>query len=164
MLSRYIDALTSIKYLTLATSATAASVAGLSAQLGQTHAFLYLQLPIWYFYVGMVGLSIVGALLSLLTDTMQVRGNAFTKVLTAIAIGLISSFIILPIIATEPPVGFMLLTALAGSFSGTVVIYLLAGVINDDALRAEMKEVLTLALRVIVIKRINKLIKWLGGN
>lgn len=164
MPKNYLSAVQTAKYLTLSATGAAASAASLGAQLNQTHAFLYLQLPLWYFYVAMVVLSFIGAFWALATDTMQVRGNAISKVVTAITVGLVSSFIILPLVTEQPPVAVMMFVALAGSFSGTVLLYLLANVLGDDELRESVLKVIKDSIHTVIIDRIERLIAFLSGG
>lgn len=142
MPQNYFAAAQVAKGMMFAATGAAASAVGLGAQLNQTYAFLYLQLPLWYFYVAMVILSFLGSFWALFTDTVQARGNPYLKTLVAFTVGIVSSFIILPMFSAQPPVEVMLGMALAGSFSGTVLLFLVADVINDEELRREVLVVL----------------------
>ncbi len=126
------------KMLTLSTAATAASAASFGMQLNQPYAFFYLQLPLWFFYIAMIVLAFVGAFLALMTDYMQARGTSSGKFFTALSVGLIMSFIILPTFIDEPSIGLMLTTALFGSLSGTILLYMVGRLLNDDELLDEV--------------------------
>lgn len=142
MPQNYFAAVQVAKGIVLTAAGAAASAVGLGAQLNQTYAFLYLQLPLWYFYLAMIVLSFVGSFWALFTDTVQSRGNPYLKMFVAFSVGIVSSFIILPMFSSQPPVEVMLGMALAGSFSGTILLFLVADVINDEELRREVLVVL----------------------
>lgn len=137
--------------------AASATAVGLGAQLNQTYAFLYLQLPLWYFYIAMIVLSFIGSFWALFTDTLQSRGNPILKVLVAVSVGLVSSFIILPMFSNQPPVEVMLGVSLAGSFSGTVLLFLIADVLNDEVLRKDVVLVVKTGIREGVVMVVNRM-------
>lgn len=139
------------KLLTLSTAGTAASAAGISAQLGQTHAFFYLQLPLWFFYIAMIVLAFAGAFLSLTTDYMRSRGTPWGKFGTAMIVGLVISFVVLPTLITEPSAGLMMITAFGGGLSGTILTYVTMRLLNN-------KELLDAVIDLIV----QRAIKFLG--
>lgn len=143
--------LESAKLLTLSTAGTAASAAGISAQLSQTHAFFYLQLPLWFFYIAMIVLAFAGAFLSLTTDYMRSRGTFWGKFGTAIVVGLVISFVVLPTLITEPSAGLMMITAFGGGLSGTILTYVTMRLLNN-------KELLDAVIDLIV----QRAIKFLG--
>lgn len=124
------------KLLTLSVtgSAATAGAVSLSMQLNQPQAFFYLQLPLWFFYIAMVVLTFVGGFLSLTTDYMRSRGTLAGKMVTALSVGLVVSFVVLPTIITEPSVGVMLITALVGGFSGTTLVYVSARLLSSKEL------------------------------
>lgn len=122
------------KLLMLSAAGTAASVASFGIQLNQPYAFFYLQLPLWFFYIAMVILAFIGAFFALMTDYMQSRGTKFGKFCTALSVGLIMSFIVLPTFVTEPSIGLMLITALFGSLSGTILLYMVGRLFSDEEL------------------------------
>ncbi|MGP5435705.1 hypothetical protein [Psychrobacter alimentarius] len=123
------------KLLTLSTAGTAASAAGISAQLGQTHDFFYLQLPLWFFYIAMIVLAFAGAFLSLTTDYMRSRGTAWGKFGTAMIVGLVISFVVLPTLIAEPSAGLMMVTAFFGGLSGTILTYVAMRLLNNKELQ-----------------------------
>ena len=122
------------KILMLSAAGTAASVASFSIQINQPYAFFYLHLPLWFFYIAMVILAFIGAFLALMTDYMQARGTTAGKFFTALLVGLIMSFIVLPTFFTEPSIGLMLITALLGSLSGTILLYMVSRLFSDEEL------------------------------
>lgn len=164
MPQNYFTAVQTVKLMSLTATGAAASAASVTAQLNQTHAFLYMQLPLWYFYIAMVVLSFIGAFWSLATDTMQVRGNAAQKVVTAITIGLVSSFVVLPLVSEQPPVAVMLAVALAGSFSGTVLLFLIADIINDEELRGAVKKIIKASLLGIIQGAVDRISSFIKGG
>ena len=147
MPQNYFAAVQVAKGMAFSTVSLAVSAVGVGAQLNQTHAFLYMDLPLWYFYIAMVVLSFVGALWSMFTDTMQARGNPALKLIVAFTVGIVASFVVLPIFASEPPVAVMLFISLAGSFSGTVLLFLIADVLNDNELR---QSIITVAKQAVL--------------
>ncbi|KAA0915825.1 hypothetical protein [Psychrobacter sp. ANT_WB68] len=130
-----IAAFKTAQLLTLSAAGTAASAAGISAQLGQTHAFFYLQLPLWIFFTAMVVLTFLGAFISLTTDYMRARGTTASKLTTAIAVGLVVSFVVLPTIIREPSVGLMMVTSFFGGLSGTILTYVCMRLLNNKELQ-----------------------------
>ncbi len=130
-----IAALKTAQLLTLSTAGTAASAASISAQLGQTHAFFYLQLPLWLFFIAMVVLTFAGAFISLTTDYMRSRGTFAGKFATAVVVGLVISFIVLPTLITEPSAGLMMVTAFGGGLSGTILTYVTMRLLNNKELQ-----------------------------
>lgn len=147
MPQNYFAAVQVAKGMVFSTVSLAVSAVGVGAQLNQTHAFLYMELPLWYFYIAMVILSFVGALWSMFTDTMQARGNPALKLIVAFTVGIVASFVVLPVFASEPPVAVMLFISLAGSFSGTVLLFLIADVLNDNELR---QSIITVAKQAVL--------------
>ena len=130
-----IAAFQTAKLLTLSAAGTAASAASISAQLGQTHNFFYLQLPLWLFFIAMIVLTFAGAFLSLTTDYMRTRGTTLSKLTTAVVVALFVSFIVLPTIITEPSVGLMMVTAFFGGLSGTILTYVFMRLLNNKELQ-----------------------------
>ncbi|GEM_PF-1995165 len=104
----------------------AAGAIGLNQQLNQTHNFLYLDLPIWIFFVLALFLSFVGSLFSLLTDLMKdpslTFGQKVINLTLGFAVGVISSFVVLPAITAKPPVQLLMITALIMSFVGAILV------------------------------------------
>lgn len=118
----------------------------LNEQLNANHEYLYLQLPLWFFFLMTVILSFVGAMSSLLTDTMQATiTDKIKSLFLGFTIGLIGAFVILPLATTKPNVILMMFTALALSFSGTVLLHNLNDLLrsNDakDGIKSAYKDI-----------------------
>lgn len=153
MPQNYLAAVQVTKMLVLSALGTAITAVGTAAkapdivvQLNERHSFLYLEVPFWWFLAASVILAVVGAIWSLTTDTLKGRGNLVVKMLTAITVGLVMSFIVLPAVMPEPDVSFLMIAALSGSYAGTILLYLSARLLNDqdmhDAVIAVSKKAL----------------------
>jgi len=118
-----------------ASAASAANAASLSMQLNEPYLFFYLQLPLWFLFITMIVLTFVGAFLSLTTDYMRARGTKTSKFSTALIVGLVISFVVLPTITTEPNPALMMLTAVTAAFSGTTLVYLAGRLIGNKQLQ-----------------------------
>ena len=123
----------------LTTATTVGGSMSLAQQLSVLYPFLYLQLPLYVFFILIALAALLGATAALLTDVMENEKNNFKKVAFAFVTGLTSSFIILPSIITAPSMGILILTALGTSFSGTILIYILAQVIKDKSIQTGIK-------------------------
>lgn len=123
---------TSITMMVSGNVAGAGSVAVLH-QMSQTHAFLHMALPLWWFFLAVVLLSLFGSLASLLTDTMQsgVRRRILNFIM-GFFFGLLSAFVVLPSLSSNPSMGVMMLTALVFSFSGTVLLHNFGRIMRSD--------------------------------
>lgn len=110
-----------------------AGSATLAYQASQMHSFLHMSLPLWWFFLAVVVLSLFGSLASLLTDTMltSIRRKTMNFVM-GFCFGLLSAFIILPSLSSNPSVGLMMMTALVFSFSGTVLLHNFGKIIRSD--------------------------------
>ena len=127
--------------------AVATSAAGLNEQLNVSMPFLYLDLPLWFFFLLTFLLSIIGAFGSLFVDRMadtgltasQKVGNMTVGILT----GLVGAFIILPsITGGEPEMSVMLLSGLAMSFLGTILVRNIGDLARSDELTQAVKSFL----------------------
>lgn len=106
--------------------AVGSAASGLAHQLNQTHPFLYLDLPIWLFFAAALVLAMIGSIASLFVDLMttpelspaQLSINLILGFLT----GTIGAFVVLPAVTSSPTMPLLLLTALAMSFLGTVLV------------------------------------------
>lgn len=129
------------KALTLAVSgaSTAAGSLSILQQLNVLYPFLYLSLPLWIFFIFIIIAALIGATGALLTDVMEDEKNTFKKVALAFGIGITSAFIILPSIVAAPTMGTLLLTSLGASFSGTILVFILAQVLKDKTLQSAIK-------------------------
>ena len=119
---------------TAASAASAANAASLSMQLNEPYLFFYLQLPLWFLFIAMIVLTFASAFLSLTTDYMRARGTKTSKFSTALIVGLVISFVVLPTFITEPSPGLMMLTAAVAGFSGTILLYLAGRLISNKEL------------------------------
>lgn len=146
-------------HIALAATGTVMSAASLvaqntsgsiGAQLNVTHAFMYLQIPLWWFFVASVVLAFVGAFLALYTDTLKHSGSTVGKLLTATAVGLLATFVFLPAVVAAPNVIVMMLTSLGGGFSGTVLLYLAARLINNKQLHDEVIDEVSAKLVLVI--------------
>lgn len=117
-----------------ASAASAANAASLSMQLNEPYLFFYLQLPLWFLFMAMIVLTFASAFLSLTTDYMRARGTKTSKFSTALIVGLVISFVVLPTFITEPSPGLMMLTAAVAGFSGTILLYLAGRLISNKEL------------------------------
>lgn len=153
MPDRYLATAYFIKCLVLASVSTAMSLAGaatavatstnLWTQLNKTHVYMGLAIPLWIIGVAIVLLSFVGAFWSLQTDTLQGKGSLTVKILTAITVGLVASFVIAPAVTDTPNIFIMMIVSLLGSFAGTVLLYLFAQLINNKELQAAVIEIIS---------------------
>ena len=117
-----------------ASAASAANAASLSMQLNEPYLFFYLQLPLWFLFIAMIVLTFASAFLSLTTDYMRARGTKTSKFSTALIVGFVISFVVLPTFITEPSPGLMMLTSSVGAFSGTSLLYLVGRLISNKEL------------------------------
>ncbi len=117
-----------------ASAASAANAASLSMQLNEPYLFFYLQLPLWFLFIAMIVLTFASAFLSLTTDYMRARGTKTSKFSTALIVGFVISFVVLPTFITEPSPGLMMLTSSVGAFSGTSLLYLAGRLISNKEL------------------------------
>lgn len=110
-----------------------ATLGSVAHQMAQPHAFLHLNLPLWWFFLAVVALSAFGSLASLTTDAMQTGiRHKFINFVMGFGLGLLSAFVILPSLSSNPSVGIMMITALAFSFSGTVLMHNLGRILRSD--------------------------------
>lgn len=139
------------------------SAIALSDQLNQRHEFLYLDLPIWYFFTAVFALSAIGAVASLFTDTIKDSDYRYLSIPRKIAYvvcgflcGIIGAFIILPSFTANPEMGIMMMTALVLSFSGMVLINNLSEIKRDDELQK--------SIRTLIVSRLTAVLNFLGGG
>lgn len=136
----------------------------LVTQLNALYPFLYLSLPLWYFFVMVVIVCFIGAVGALLTDVMDNEPNSFKKISLAFGTGLMSAFIILPSLVAAPSMGTLLLTALGASFSGTILVFIFVQVIKDKTLQKTIKQTISKTI-IYGFSKIGRLIDFMtGGN
>ncbi|WP_352309106.1 hypothetical protein [Psychrobacter sp. W2-37-MNA-CIBAN-0211] len=127
--------------------AVTTSAAGLNEQLSHTLPFLYLDLPLWFFFFLTFVLSVIGSFGSLFVDRMKDTGltasQKISNMTVGIVTGLVGAFIILPsITGGEPEMSVMLLTGLAMSFLGTILVRNIGDLARSDELTKAVKSVL----------------------
>ena len=146
---------------------TGASTVGTSLslvqQLNVLYPFLYLSLPLWSFFILIVVACVLGTLGALLTDVMEDEKNSFKKVALAFGTGLVSTFIILPSIVATPTMGTLLLTALGASFSGTILVFILAQVLKDKTLQSAIKNSIGKSI-LYAFSKVESFIDFLSGS
>lgn len=135
------NGLIATKAITIAVAGvtTASGSMSIAQQLSVLYPFLYLQLPLYVFFIMIAVAAFIGSVAALLTDVMENEKSNFKKIFFAFGTGLTSSFIILPSIVTAPTMGILILTALGTSFSGTILVYILAQVIKDKNIQKGVK-------------------------
>lgn len=149
--------------LALLGASTVSGSLTLTQQLNVLYPFLYLQLPLYIFFILIIIAALIGSLAALLTDVMEEEASSFKKVLFAFSIGLTSSFIILPSLVSVPSMGILLLTALGTSFSGTILIYILAQVIKDKNIQSAIKNSISKTI-LYVFNKAESFIDYFLGN
>ena len=148
---------------TLAGTATVGSSLGILQQLNVLYPFLYLQLPLYIFFIMKIVMCLLGSLAALLTDVIDTEPSSFKKVVLAFGTGLVSTFVILPSIITAPSMGTLMLTALGASFSGTVLVFILAQVLKDKTLQTTIKNSISKSV-IYGFSKLDKFIDFLSGN
>lgn len=140
----------------------ATSAVAISEQLNKQQDFLYLSLPIWFFFVGVFVLSAIGAIGAFFTDTLSNDGSKTSlsrrigNLIVGFISGVIGAFVVLPSFTTHPPMPLLWITALVMSFSGSVLIHNLAKVKQDEELQA--------SVRRLVVRRVTGIVDMLGGK
>lgn len=135
------------KSISLYFGSTVGGVASLSLQLQTRHQYMHLELPLWVFLTLTIILIFTGAAFSLRTDTLRGGSSRAEKYLTACAMGLIVTFLVLPVVVAKPNPLWIMLTGAISSFSGTILLYLLTRVLQDKALHEALVKITTDALR-----------------
>lgn len=150
---------------TLAVTGASTAVGSLSIfqQLSVLYPFLYLQLPLYVFFIMIVLMCLTGSVLALLTDVMDNEPSTFKKISIAFLVGLVSAFIVLPSLVAAPSMGTLLLTALGASFSGTVLVFIFAQVIKDRTLQTTIKNSISKSI-IYGFSKLDKFIDFLSGN
>lgn len=162
-----ITAIGTLKHITLFGASTVAGGVSLSVQLQEQHQYMYLQLPLWVFLVATMVLIFAGAFVSMLTDTMRTDSGRFGQFLTALTVGIIVTFVFLPLVVAEPNPLYLMLTGVVSSFSGTVLLYLLTKVVTDEVLHQSILDIVTTGVRdsvTTIVTRISDVIKAIFGG
>lgn len=127
-------AVATVKYFALSSSGTLAAAASLGAQLNTPHVYLNLHLPYWVFLLSMVLLNFIGAFFALKIDYMQSSGSAVSNFFTAVTVGLILSFIVIPTVSPKSGVGLMQIAAFISGLCGTIFLRVIINVLNRQDL------------------------------
>lgn len=128
-------AVTAVKHLVISSSGTLAAAAGLGAQLNAPHVYLNLHLPYWVFLLSMVILNFVGAFFALKIDYMQASGSTVSNFFTAVMVGLILSFVVIPTISPTSGVGLMQIAAFVSGLCGTIFLRVIINILNRQDLQ-----------------------------
>lgn len=128
-------AVTAVKHLIISSSGTLAAAAGLGAQLNAPHVYLNLHLPYWVFLLSMVILNFVGAFFALKIDYMQASGSAISNFFTAVMVGLVLSFVVIPTISPTSGVGLMQIAAFISGLCGTIFLRVIINILNRQDLQ-----------------------------
>lgn len=128
-------AVTAVKHLIISSSGTLAAAAGLGAQLNAPHVYLNLHLPYWVFLLSMVILNFVGAFFALKIDYMQANGSAISNFFTAVMVGLVLSFVVIPTISPTSGVGLMQIAAFISGLCGTILLRVIINILNRQDLQ-----------------------------
>lgn len=135
MTDYYYSAVATVKYLALSASGTIAAAASIGQQLSVPHVYLNLQLPYWVFLLSMVLLNFVGAFFALKIDYMQASGSAISNFFTAVVVGLILSFVVIPTISPASGVGLMQIAAFVSGLCGTILLRVIINILNRQDLQ-----------------------------
>lgn len=134
-------AIATVKYLAISSSGTLA-VASLGAQLNTPHVYLNLHLPYWVFLLSMVLLNFIGAFFALKIDYMQASGSAISNFFTAVVVGLILSFIVIPTISPSSGVGLMQIASFISGLCGTILLRVIINILNRQDLQEAIVELI----------------------
>lgn len=135
MTDYYYSAVATVKYLALSASGTVAAAASIGQQLSVPHVYLNLQLPYWVFLLSMVLLNFIGAFFALKIDYMQASGSAISNFFTAVVVGLILSFIVIPTISPASGVGLMQIASFVSGLCGTILLRVIINILNRQDLQ-----------------------------
>ena len=135
-------AIATLKYFAISSSGTLAAAASLGAQLNTPHVYLNLHLPYWVFLVSMVLLNFIGAFFALKIDYMQANGSKISNFFTAVIVGLILSFIIIPTISPSSGVGLMQIASFISGLCGTILLRVTINILNRQDLQEAIIELI----------------------
>ena len=134
-------AVETVKHLALSSSGTVIAVAmGLGEQLNASHQYLNLQLPYWVFLVSMIILNFIGAFFALKTDYMQANGSKVGNFSTAVLVGFILSFVVLPVANPTSSVGLMQIASFISGLCGTILLRVIINIMNRQDLQDAIVE------------------------
>ena len=142
MTDYYYSAVATVKYLALSASGTVAAAASIGQQLSVPHVYLNLQLPYWVFLLSMVLLNFVGAFFALKIDYMQASGSTISNFFTAVVVGLILSFIVIPTISPTSGVGLMQIATFISGLCGTILLRVAINILNRQDLQEALVDLI----------------------
>lgn len=119
---------------------SAASAIAITEQLNIAQPFMHLLIPTWLGYAIAILLSLIGAIASQFTDTIQqsVMGRV-KNFFMGFLLGIIGAFVILPNFTSKAPtMELMFITAVAFAFSGTVLLHNISVILRSDMLKDGM--------------------------
>ena len=119
---------------------SAASAIAITEQLNIAQPFMHLLIPTWLGYAIAILLSLIGAIASQFTDTIQqsVMGRV-KNFFMGFLLGIIGAFVILPNFTSKAPtMELMFITAVAFAFSGTVLLHNVSFILRSDMLKNGM--------------------------
>ena len=149
-------AVETVKHLALSSSGTVIAVAmGLGEQLNASHQYLNLQLPYWVFLVSMIILNFIGAFFALKTDYMQANGSKVGNFSTAVLVGFVLSFVVLPVANPTSSVGLMQIASFKSGLCGTILLRVINNILNRQDLQDELVDlgVSTIQLAIKFIRK-----------
>ena len=119
---------------------SAASAIAITEQLNIAQPFMHLLIPTWLGYAIAILLSLIGAIASQFTDTIQQSVMDRVKnFFMGFLLGIISAFVILPNFTSKAPtMELMFVTSLAFAFSGTVLLHNISVILHSDMLKEGM--------------------------
>ena len=136
-------AVETVKHLALSSSGTVIAVAmGLGEQLNASHQYLNLQLPYWVFLVSMIILNFIGAFFALKTDYMQANGSKVGNFSTAVLVGFVLSFVVLPVANPTSSVGLMQIASFISGLCGTILLRVVINIMNRQDLQDAIVELI----------------------
>lgn len=155
--------------------AVASAAGGLAQQLNQTHAFLYLDLPIWMFFAAAMILAMTGSLASLLIDLMAQpplsTAHLALNLILGFMTGIVGAFVLLPVFTAKPTMPLLLLTALSMSFLGTVLVRNIGELLRSteiwQSIKTTLKEIILesmVILKDVVVERFKLLLAVFFGG
>ena len=151
-----IAAIETVRALALSSTGTMAAVTvGLGEQLSTPHNYMNLQLPYWMFLLSMVILNFIGAFFALKTDYMQANGSKVGNFFTAVVVGFILSFVVLPVANPSSSVGLMQIASFISGLCGTILLRIIINIMNRQDLQDAIVELVvqhTIKLADIIIK------------
>lgn len=135
-------AIATLKHFAISSSGTLAAAASLGAQLNTPHVYLNLHLPYWVFLLSMVLLNFIGAFFALKIDYMQANGSKISNFFTAVTVGLILSFIVIPTLSPSSGVGLMQIASFISGLCGTILIRVIINILNRQDLQQAITDLI----------------------